>query len=159
MTQGISLWDFFHYSNFHWHTIILLLGVQYNISIFVYMNYKIITISLVNIPSYKFLFLFLWWGLLRCTLSNFQISDIVSLTIVTMLFFIFPWLIYFITRSLCLLTRSTHFTFLSHPHLRKQPVCSLYPWIFVCLLFWFLDSTYKWDRLSFSDWLISLYCL
>ena len=55
-----------------------------------------------------FLFFSLWWGLLRFTLSNFQIYNTVLLTIATILYIISPWLIYFVSGYLYLLTPFTH---------------------------------------------------
>ena len=69
--------------------------------------------SSYHVPPYIVTkFFFLWWGLLRFTLRNFKTHNIVLLTIVTMLYFTSPWLIYFITGILYLLPPFTHFT---HP--------------------------------------------
>ena len=75
---------------------------------------------------------FLWWALLRFTLSNFQIHNTL-LTIVTVLYIIFPgpqfWKIaYFCplkaSEAVCLLTTVTHFA-----HSLPPPVSSLYLWV------------------------------
>ena len=74
----------------------------------------ITTVNQVNVCHYIWLnrFFFLWWDLLRCTHNNFQICNKVLLTIVVKLYITSPWLIYFITVSLYLLTAFTHF---AHP--------------------------------------------
>ena len=74
----------------------------------------------------------------------------VLLTIVTMLYIASPWLNYFITESLYLLTVFTHFA--QSPHPGPLPtllwqlfsiICSL---LFMSLVFVFLDFIYKWDH-------------
>ena len=60
------------------------------------------------------------------SLNNFQIRNTVLLTLVTMLHIISPWLTYFTTGSLYLLTPFTHFT----PNPRQPSVFSRYPWAF-----------------------------
>ena len=73
----------------------------------------ITTRSLVNIHHHTQLatFFFLWWGLLRSIVSNFQICNTILVTIITMLYITFPGLIFLITGSLYLWP----FTHFSHP--------------------------------------------
>ena len=55
----------------------------------------ITTVSLVNMHHLELLHIFfLWWELLRSTLSNFQIDDTVLLARVTMPYITSPGLIY-----------------------------------------------------------------
>ena len=73
-------------------------------------------ISLVNVHhhtcySYKIFFLVMRTFKIYY-FSNLQICNTVLLTTVNMLYITSPWLLYFITRNLYLLTPSTHFT---HP--------------------------------------------
>ena len=87
------------------------------------------------------------------SLSNFQICSTVLLTIVTTLYTISPWFIYFITGSLYLLTT---FICFSHPTTTLLPLATsnlFYLWAWWVL---FLDSTWKMIQyLSFPVWLIS----
>ena len=88
--------------------------------------------------------------------SNFQIYNIILLTVVTILY-VTTWWLYFIAGGLYLLTHFTHFI---HSCLWQQPICSLYPWA------WFLLLLYKYctmphisgivQYLSFFIWFISL---
>ena len=91
--------------------------------------------------------------------NDFQICNIVLLTLVTMLYITSPWLIYFITGSLYLLTPFTHF--IHHPcpptsGNHESVLCIYEPDV----LLLFLDFMYKWDHmvfyLSFSVWPMSL---
>ena len=91
------------------------------------------------------------------SLSNFQICSTVLLTIVTTLYTISPWFIYFITGSLYLLTT---FICFSHPTTTLLPLATsnlfyLWAWWVFLLYFLFLDSTWKMIQyLSFPVWLI-----
>ena len=83
------------------------------------------------------------------SLSNFQICNTVLLTIVTMLYIIFPWFIYFITGNLYLLTTSIHF---AHPlPLATTNLFSASMSLVFCLFF-FLDFTYKWHHIVDYSW-------
>ena len=89
-------------------------------------------------------------------LSPFKVITTL-LTIFPILYITSPWLIYFITGSLCLLIPFTYFT---HPPIPCQPpVCSLYLWVCFCFVMFicFLDSTCKWNHAVFVFlWLNSL---
>ena len=84
---------------------------------------------------------------LRFTHSNFQICSIVLWSIVTMLYIISPWLIYFTTGSLCLLIFFTHFP-LSPSLTSGNPQSVL--WVYE--VFFFFLKIYIIQYLSFSDW-------
>ena len=85
------------------------------------------------------------------SLSNIQICNSVLLTIVIKLYITSPWLIYFITRYLYLLTIFIHFTH-PPPPLATTNLFSVSMFSFSVL---FLDSTYKWHHMAFVfAWLI-----
>ena len=77
-------------------------------------------ISLVNICHHTWLqnFVFLWWKLLRYTLSNFQICKIMSLTIVPVLYITSHnlFLLFYVTQSLYLWTPFTPVVHCSTPN-------------------------------------------
>ena len=101
------------------------------------------------------------------TMSSYHLSPYKVNTILTVFHILYitsPWLIHFITRSLCLLIPATHFPPCPRPLFLWQPplgICSLYLWVwvqfcFVCL-FCILNSTYKWNHVVFVFlWLILL---
>ena len=86
------------------------------------------------------------------SLSNFHICSIVSLTIVTMISTISPWVNYLITESLYLLTIVMHLVHsLPTLHGWQSTVCSLYLMSVFLVCF-----TYQWDHMVFVPvWLIS----
>ena len=94
------------------------------------------------------------------SLSNFQICNTVLLTIVTTLYTVSPWFIYFITGSLYLWTTFICFSHPTHNPLASGNLQSVSVYElggFVLLYFLFLDSTWKMILyLSFPVWLISL---
>ena len=78
-------------------------------------------------------------------LETFKYIIQLLLTIVTMLFITSSELICLITGSLYLLTPFTHFK--PSPHQNHKSVLCIYE--LGCFLFWFLESTYKWDYVFF----------
>ena len=85
------------------------------------------------------------------SLSNFWICNIISLSIVHMLYIMSLWLI--IIESLYYLTPFTHFTNSLLAPGNHQSVS-----VWVCFFFFHFNFTYKWDHryLSFSVWPIAL---
>ena len=61
------------------------------------------------------------------SLGNFYTSNTLFLTVIVMLYIPSPWVLYFVTRSLCFLTPFTHFIH-SDPSPWQSPICSLYLW-------------------------------
>ena len=95
---------------------------------------------------------FLWWELLRSTLCNFQVCDTLSLTRVTTLCVISPWLTYN-----CKLYLLTHFTHVGCPpkhHVWKPPICSLYLCFVPCGCCLILQLSVVMQHLSFSTYFI-----
>ena len=127
----------------------LVLGIQHNDLIYVYITNWLLLHCLINIHHYTWLHIFLFfplcWKLLRATpLVTFKLYSRVLLTLVIMLYTSFPGLTYLITRNSYLLTIFTHFAYLPLPplpfYLWQPATCSLYLWVH----FFVLDSTYKW---------------
>ena len=130
--------------------------------IIILLNTEMIEVSLITIchhTYYKNFFLVVT-TLKTYSLSNFQISNIVLLTMVIMLYITSQWCIYFLTGGLYLWPR---FPNLSTPIrcLWQPPICSLclWTWCFcsfvsfwfdlICLFWFFLESTYKWNHMVF----------
>ena len=87
----------------------------------------ITAVILVNIGTHTWLKKFFF--LTMRTFKIYSISKIVALlTIVTMAHIISPWLTYFTTRNVYLLTPFTHFSQLPPPptHFWQLPVCFLH---------------------------------
>ena len=102
-------------------------------------------------------FSFLWWELLRSTLSKYRVYDTLLLIIITMLYISSPELIHLITESLYPLTNISPYPL----HLPISPTSQCLATtilIFGSVSSTFLDSTYKWDHTTFvfCGWLISL---
>ena len=97
----------------------------------------IITICLVNIRHHNYTCFIFVMRISRFSLNNFQIRNPLLLTIVTMLYITYVWLIYLITGTLYLLTSFMNFIHLP-PCFWQPPICSLYLWV----LHFFKHSTY-----------------
>ena len=112
----------------------------------------LIYISLVNNHYHTYTNFFLVMRTFKIySLNNFQICNSVLLTIVIKLYIASPWLIYFISRYLYLLTIFIHFTH-PPPPLATTNLFSVSMFSFSVL---FLDSTYKWHHMAFVfAWLI-----
>ena len=117
----------------------------------------ITTISLVNMLPY--IIFFLWWEKIFYV-NNFQICNTILLIIATMVFITSPWLLYFITRSLYLLTPFTHFTHLPLPtSLETTILLSVWIgfWWSFCLFAFKIPHIHEIIQyLSFSVWIVSL---
>ena len=117
-------------------------GVQHNDLI--YICKMVTTVSLVNICHHTVLqnFFFLWWGLLRPALSNFQICNVL-LTVSTVLHISSPRLNHFCNQQFVLLAPFTHFSH-SHPqHLATTNLLSISMGSVFCCCCFCLNSTYK----------------
>ena len=107
----------------------------------------ITTINPVNICLHTWLkfCLFLWWGLLNISVSNFQTCNTELLTTEIMLYIKFLWLTYFKTGSLYSLT-ICHSPILPILHCLFQATTNLFSVPISLFLSYFV---YKWDHIVF----------
>ena len=116
------------------YNIIFIQSLQHNGLQYIYSK-MITTVSLVNITSHSYNLFLLMRTLKIYFLSNFQIYNIVLLTLVTMLCITPPGLICLITGSLYLLTTFTNFSHSPPPTSgNHQSVLCIYKFMF-CFVF------------------------
>ena len=119
------------YNTVIWYLYILQIGASLVAQIENYHHSK----SSYHPSSHIVMISFLWWELLRSTLCNFQVCDTLSLTRVTTLCVISPWLTY--NCKLYLLTHFTHVGCPPKPRIWKLPICFLIYVPFLVVVVWF----------------------
>ena len=91
---------------------------------------------------------FLWWELLRSTLSKFHKRKTVFLTTVTMLYGTYIPRNYLFYNWKCVPSEPVHLFHLAlTPYLWQTPICPLYVWVwFILFIVFVLDRTCKWEH-------------